>query len=198
MNKLLRQLASLDGQKVLLAAAAVGAFYYFMVYNDGSVLAAEISTLRQQVQSENEKKKDTDAALGEERRMKQAVIILSEQYQLVSKKLPTQLTELEINGALESYARETRVRIKASRPGTPEKMEIVQEVPWEITLEGRFPEIMKFIQNVSSSERLTRLKSLVIGPVNTQEKSSSGLLKFEGVVVGYKLASEDPAKGPSK
>ncbi len=204
MNKFLKQLAELDAQKLFVAMALVGAFYYYMLYDDGAALEGQIVNLTRELMTENEKKKDTEVTLEEEKRMKQAVVILSEQYQVISKRLPTQLSELEINGALESYARETRVRIKASRPGTPEKMEIVQEVPWEITLEGKFPEIMKFISQVASSERLTRLKSVVIKPLAGEGGqpviNPTNTLRFDGVVVGYKLASEESqaSKGPQQ
>src|SRR5688572_20317907 len=188
MNKLLKQLATLDNQKILVGAVLVGLIYYAVLYNDGATIETEIATVRQEVNAEEEKKKDTVATLAEEKRMKQAVVILSEQYQVISKTLPTQLSEHEINGALQGYARDTRVRIKSSRPGVPEKMEIVQEVPWEITLEGKFPEIMKFITHVSSSERLTRLKSIVIAPVANQGTAPVGIgnatfLRFTGIVV---------------
>lgn len=195
MNKFLKQLALLDSQKLLIAAAMVGGLYYYMFYNDGAIIEGQIKTLNHELAAEKEKEKDTILTLAEEKRMKQAVVILSEQYQTISKRLPTQLSEHEINGALQGYARETRVRIKASRPGKPEKMEIVQEVPWEITLEGKFPEIMKFISHVSSSERLTRLKSVVLSPVADAEAGNAlgnaTLLRFEGVVVGYKLSAEE-------
>lgn len=196
MNNLLRQLANLDAQRVFLAAALVGGVYYSLIFDPGDSISAQIATLRSEVQAEDEKKKDTDATLQEEMRMKDAVGILSEQYQVISKKLPTQLSELEINGALESYAREHRVRIKASRPGIAEKMEIVQEVPWEIVIEGKFGNIMQFVGSVSSAERLTRVKSLVIAP-SKDHVLGSGVLRFEGVVVGYKLPSEE-SKGVTK
>jgi type IV pilus assembly protein PilO len=187
----------MDTQKVLLGALLIGGLYFYFGFNSGVEIEDQITQLKQQVVSEGEKKKDTDATLAEERRMKEAVSILSEQYAIISKKLPTQLSELEINGALETYARENQVRIKASRPGTPEKMEIVQEVPWEIVLEGRFADIMQFINSVAAAERLTRVKSLVITP-SKENVGPSNVLRFEGVVVGYKLAPEEQSKGASK
>jgi type IV pilus assembly protein PilO len=197
MNKLLSRLSSLSSQKVFLMAALLGGGYYSMFFDAGDVIKSDIANLQGQLSAETEKKKDTDATLLEEKRMKEAVGILSDQYQIISKKLPTQLSELEINGALEGYARETQVRIKASRPGVPEKLEIVQEVPWEIVLEGKFANIMQFVGNVSSAERLTRVKSLSLGPSKESGGTPQNILRFEGVVVGYKLAVED-AKGATK
>src|SRR5687768_12653910 len=104
MKNILALLAGLDPQKVLIVAAAIGAFYYFMLYDTGEIVIREVADLRTKVQGEEQKKRDTDATLMEEKRMKEAVGILSEKYQLISKKLPSELSTLEINNAIETLA----------------------------------------------------------------------------------------------
>lgn len=197
MKKLFSTLAFLDIQKILLAAAVIGAIYYQFFFDDGALLTKEVGDFRTQTQQEEQKKKDTDTTLAEEKRMKDAVGILSEKYQIISKKLPAQLSTFEINNAIETYARETQVKIKSTRPGTPEALEIVQEVPLEISLEGKYSDLLQFVYNVTVAERLTRLKTVSLVPSGGADHAFfSNTLKLEGVIVGYKLApeKEEPKK----
>ncbi len=191
MKKLFSTIAFLDFQKILIAAALVGGIYYQFFFDDGAVLSKEVADLRTQTQQEEQKKKETELSLAEEKRMKEAVGILTEKYQIISKKLPAQLSTFEINTAIETYARETQVKIKSTKPGTPERLEIVEEVPLDFSIEGKYPDILQFIYNVSVAERLTRLKTLTLVPSGGLDQGFfSSSLKLEGVIVGYKLAPE--------
>ena len=196
MNKFLSTIAYLDIQKIFASAFVLGGIYYQFIFDDGSALKIEVAAVRTQVQQEEQKKKDTDISLAEEKRMKEAVGILTEKYQIISKKLPGQLSTFEINNAIETYARETQVKIKATKPGTPEVMEIVEEVPLEISIEGKYPDILQFIYNISVAERLTRVKTLSLVPAGGPDQAFfSNILKLDAVIVGYKLAPEkDPKK----
>jgi type IV pilus assembly protein PilO len=188
-------LATMDFQKVLMAAILVGSGYYFFLYDSGDAINKEVEDLRMQVIAEGKKKDDTDATLLEEKHMREEVGILTEKYQIISKKLPAQLSTFEVNGAIETYARETQVKIKGSKPGLAEKMEIVEEVPLDIVIEGKYPDLLQFIYNVSIAERLTKFKSLSILPVGGANQAFfSSNLRLEGVVVGYKLAPETDDK----
>lgn len=191
MKKFLSTLAYLDFQKIFVAAALIGGVFYEFLYDDGAILTKEVADLRSQTKQEEQKKKETEISLNEEKRMKEAVGILTEKYQIISKKLPAQLSTFEINTAIETYARETQVKIKSTKPGTPERQEIVEEVPLEFTIEGKYPDILQFIYNVSVAERLTRLKTLTLVPAGGLDQGFfSSSLKLEGIIVGYKLAPE--------
>ena len=191
MKKFFSIIAYLDFQKILIAAALIGGLYYQFFFDDGAVLSKEVVELRSQTQQEEQKKKETEISLAEEKRMKEAVVILTGKYQIISKKLPAQLSTFEINTAIETYARETQVKIKSTKPGTPERQEIVEEVPLEFSIEGKYPDILQFIYNVSVAERLTRLKTLTLVPSGGLDQGFfSSSLKLDGIIVGYKLAPE--------
>ncbi len=191
MKKFLSTIAYLDVQKILIAAVLIGGVFYQFFFDDGVILTKEVEELRNQTKQEEQKKKETELSLAEEKRMKEAVGILTEKYQLISKKLPAQLSTFEINTAIETYARETQVKIKSTKPGTAEHQEIVEEVPLEISIEGKYQDILQFIYNVSVAERLTRLKTLTLVPSGGIDHAFfSNSLKLDGVIVGYKLAPE--------
>ncbi|MBO9666859.1 MAG: type 4a pilus biogenesis protein PilO [Bdellovibrio sp.] len=187
MNKIFDTLSTYTYGKTLMIGLLVGAVFYFTLYDDGSSIDAQIASVSQQVSAEEAKKKDTDATLKQVREMQEKLGRLSQQYQEISKRLPTVLFSIDINKAIDGFARGASVSIKQKKPGENIKREVVEEVPVDVTLEGTYAQLAQFVYLVSSSERLARVKNIVI-----TEQEGGRPLKFEGQVVGYKLAPEKP------
>lgn len=195
MNQLFEKLAGLTNGKALVIGLMVGLAYYFMMYDDGSALEAQIGALAGELQQAEAKKKDTEATLQEEARMKDAVGKLSEQYAFIAKKLPSELKSSEMIRGIDSVAKMAGVSVKLKKPGNVTKKEVVEELPVDVTLEGSYAQIAQFVYYTSNLERLTRVLNF---SVVAQDDSKDKPLRFEGQVVSYKLAPEpekpkDPA-----
>jgi type IV pilus assembly protein PilO len=187
MNQLFEKLAALSNGKALIIGLMVGLAYYFMMYDDGSALEAQIGALSGQLQQAEAKKKDTEATLAEEARMKDAVGKLSEQYAFIAKKLPSDLKSSEMIRGIDSVAKLAGVSVKLKKPGTVTKKEVVEELPVDVTLEGSYSQIAQFVFYTSNLERLTRVLNF---SVVAQDDAKDKPLRFEGQVVSYKLAPE--------
>jgi type IV pilus assembly protein PilO len=185
MSKFFDTLSTFTYGKTFMLGLLVGAVFYFTLYDDGSAVEAQIASVSQQLSAEEAKKKDTDATLKQVREMQEKLGRLSQQYQEISKRLPTVLFSIDINKAIDAFARGATVSIKQKKPGENIKREVVEEVPVDVTLEGTYAQLAQFVYLVSSSERLARVKNIVIS-----EQEGGKPLKFEGQVVGYKLAPE--------
>lgn len=192
MNQIFARLVLYTNVQILSFGAIVTLIFYFTVYDDGGMLRQQIATLRSALAEEQEKKNETDRLLQEESRMKESIAILSQQYQEISRRLPSSLTSIELNRNIDMFARNAGVSIRARKPLEVVRGNIIEEVPIEVNLQGSFAELAQFIFVVSSSERVTALQRFSITPI---ERSTR--LNFEGVVVGYQLAPErpDPAQG---
>lgn len=187
MNQLFEKLAGLTNGKALIIGLMVGLAYYFMMYDDGSALEAQIGALSGQLQQAEAKKKDTEATLQEEARMKDAVGKLSEQYAFIAKKLPSELKSSEMIRGIDSVAKMAGVSVKLKKPGSVTKKEVVEELPVDVTLEGSYAQIAQFVYYTSNLERLTRVLNF---SVVAQDDAKEKPLRFEGQVVSYKLAPE--------
>jgi type IV pilus assembly protein PilO len=187
MNQLFEKLAGLSNGKALVIGLMVGLAYYFMMYDDGSALEAQIAAMSGQLQQAEAKKKDTEATLAEEARMKDAVGKLSEQYAFIAKKLPSDLKSSEMIRGIDSVAKMAGVSVKLKKPGTVTKKEVVEELPVDVTLEGSYSQIAQFVFLTSNLERLTRVLNF---SVVAQDDAKEKPLRFEGQVVSYKLAPE--------
>ncbi|AHZ86919.1 hypothetical protein Bb109J_c0780 [Bdellovibrio bacteriovorus] len=187
MNKLFDLLAVQTIGKILMIGLGLTAMYWNFMYDDGSAVDAQIVTVNQQLQEEENKKKDTDATLKQVQEMQEKVGQLSQKYQEISRRLPAVLFSIDINKAIDDFARNAGVSVKSKKPGENIKKEVVEEVPVEVSLEGTYAELAQFTFLVSTAERMARVQNVVI----SESEPGSRKLKFEGQVVGYKLAPEE-------
>lgn len=185
MNKIFERLSYYSMLQIIGFGLIAGGFYYFTAYDDGAAIYAQIATINSQIQQEEVRKKDTEATLKEEASMKDSVGQLSQQYQEISRRLPSALYSIDINRSIDTFARTAGVNVRSKRPGDTVRKEIVDEVPVQVVLEGSYAELAQFVYYVSTAERLTRVRNFVIS--RDSERGSSTKLKFEGQVVGYKL-----------
>jgi len=195
MGKLFETLAGLSMAKALVFGGLAGGLYYMSMFDSGAGLEVQIAQVQSQLQVEEEKKRETEATLAEEARMRESVGILSQQYEEIAKKLPSVLVSIDINRTIDAFARNAGVSVKSKKPGASNKQEIVEEVPVDVVLEGSYSELAQFVYYVSIAERMTRVPNLVITeaePIRSGNTvvTGKGKLKFEGTVVGYKLAEE--------
>lgn len=187
MNKFFDVIAVQSIGKILVIGLGLTFMYWNFVYDDGSAVDAQIATVNQQLQEEENKKKETDATLRQVQEMQEKVGQLSQKYQEISRKLPAVLFSIDINKAIDDFARNASVSVKSKKPAENVKREVVEEVPVEVTLEGTYAELAQFTYLVSTAERMARAQNIII----TEGEAGSKKLKFEGKVVGYKLAPEE-------
>lgn len=191
MSRFIELLAGQEIGKILLIGLVLTGLYWYAVYDDGSALEAQIAQVSQQLQQEEVKKKDTDATLKQVQEMQEKVGQLSLKYQEISRRLPAVLFSIDINKAIDDFARNAGVSVKAKKPGENIKKEVVEEVPVNVTLEGNYSELARFTYLVSVAERMARVTNVIV-----TEATTAGKLKFDGQVVGYKLAPEEKKKAP--
>lgn len=192
MRKFLEKLLGLTISQILMIGGALGGIYYYFLFDDGHILEAAIVSASAELDAEVIKKKETEVALKEEKRIKEIVGGLGTQFQEISKKLPNQLTSFDMNRQITIFSQASRAKIKVMTPQPPIHKEIVDEVPVRITIDdSTYGDIALFVYQASTSERLIRIRDFRIQSGSTAER---GHLKFEGTVVGYRLNSEDAKK----
>lgn len=188
MNKFFETISTYSMGKAFIIGLAIAGFYFFTLYDDGSSVDAQMSSVNQQLKEQESKKKDTDATLKQVREMQDKVGRLSTQYQEISRRLPSALFSIDINKSIDAFGRNAGVNVKTKKPAENVRKEVVEEVPVDVSLEGSYSELAQFVYLVSSAERMSRVKNIIITEVSPGAKK----LKFDGQVVGYKLAPEKP------
>jgi type IV pilus assembly protein PilO len=185
MNKLFQKLNAYSLQQILVFGIVAGLIYYFLLFDDGASYSNQIAQFNREIAAEEEKKKDTDANVKEEARIKESVGQLSRQYQEISRQLPTSLSSIDINRGIDAFARNAGVSIKARKPLANVQQAIVDQIPIQVSLEGTFSQLAQFVYLVSGSERATAVSYFKMEPISPRNTR----LRFEGVVTGYQLSS---------
>ncbi len=188
MNFLLK-LAFIPTKQLALVAMVIGGLFYVSpFYDDGSSLDVTISGLRSQIASEEERKVKTEQILGERDRLQETLAKLTDQYEVLSRKIPSELTSSEVNKQINELIQNAKLKSLGRKPLKEENIGILDEIPYELTLQGTFSEIGQFINAVSTSERVILVKSFNLKPAEVPS-TYIGQLKFSVVISAYKLSS---------
>lgn len=194
INTILIRLAGLTLKWALIFGVGLGGLYYFMLFNDGSTIEVEIQKVQKEIQEQETKEKESDAALKEVEKIRAEVGALSDQFKMVSQVLPAEVQMQDIIRAVDTTARASGVSIKTKEPRPSVNHGYYEEIPLHISMDGSFAEITMFLFYMASQERIMKVKNFVLSQPQQNEKSPLGRLLFDGQVVTYRFIVEKVEK----
>ena len=193
--KFIRIISMLPAFKTLIAAAIFTAIYFFMYYDNGAALELQLQTLSSELNVEEAKKKDTEATIKKEDEMQASLASLARDLQVVKAKLPNDLRDTDMTSiinraaisagiSITSLSRKVVVaRTESKVPGS----ESVEEVTFELAIEGPFNQFVLFIEQLAKEENIVKVRDFSI------ERNIAAVaepeVKFRGEVVGFKQAA---------
>jgi len=193
MNTLFIRLASFTLRKALIFGLIAGGIYYFMAFDDGSSIRADIDKVQKDIQEQEAKSKEAEAALKEVEQVRAAVGALSDQFKMVAQAIPTDVNMADIIRAVDTVARAAGIAVKSKEPRDPVNYEYYEEIPIKVTLEGSFSQITMFLYYIASLERIMKVKTFSISypsSANLSGGAPSNKLVFDGVVMSYRFLGE--------
>jgi Tfp pilus assembly protein PilO len=186
MNPAILKIAFLPGKFVILIAIGVAALFYISpFYDDGSSLENQVKVLQEELILEENKKVKTQQILSERDRLLEKLTTLTENYEELSRKIPSELPSVEVNRQLNEIIQASKLRPLSRTPGKAANIGILDEIPMEFDFIGGFPDVGQFIYLVSTSERVMLIKSFELKPMS---QNYNGLLSFKVKMALYKLA----------
>ncbi len=188
MNGILNLLSRLSMPKIIGVGIGLMALYYFMLFNDGSQLQAQIVGLQGQIAQEEVKKKETDKAIQEEALVKQEVGSLAEKFEEASRRLPSDLNSADVIRSIQDVVKKSGCKIKSLKPLDPKKSDILEELPIGVTVEGSFGELTLFIYYVSQTQRIIQTRDFKISRPTDARGST---LQLDGQIVTYRYMPEE-------
>jgi Tfp pilus assembly protein PilO len=187
MNLLFKLAFITSKQLAMLALGVAGIFYISPFYDDGSNLENQIMRLRTEITQEEDKKVKTQQILGERDRLQEILSKLTEQYEDLSRKIPTELSSSEVNRVINDLIQSAKLKSLSRKPLLENNIGILDEIPFELELQGTFNNIGQFLYLVSTLERVMLVKTITI---NTNGKSYDKFLTLRAIVAAYKLSNE--------
>lgn len=190
MNPVVNRIATLSINQAFMAGLILAALYYFTLFDDGSLLDQQAMSAKQQIDAERTKEKESDLALTRIKQLRDSYSALTEHFKVVSTQIPTDLQMSEIIRTVDTMAKTSGIVIKTKEPRLPMKEDILETLPIRIQAEGSFSEIAMFIYNLSTIERIYRVRSFNIsGPSDVRNLSK---LKMEAELASFRFTGSEP------
>lgn len=187
MNLLFKIAFITSKQLAMLVFGVAGLFYISPMYDDGSAIEIQIKQLRDQIVQEEQNKVKTQQVLSERDRLQEILTKLTEQYEDLSRKIPTELSSSEVNRVINDLIQSAKLKSLSRKPLEEKNIGILDEIPFELELQGTFSSVGQFLYLVSTLERVMLVKTLTIIPSN---QPYDKILTLKTIVASYKLSSE--------
>lgn len=193
--KLLKIFSELSVGKLAILAILASVGYYFMYFDDGSTLEAQIATVQGQLQAENVKRVEIEKKMKKEEEMRGNNLQLARNLDVLKSKIPNDFKESEMSALVNKASSISGVKINilsrragaSQRPAAATGAELIEEVGFDITMSGSFHSILMFVEMLSKEEKIIKIRDFVLEK-NTQNIEDNQV-RLRGEIVGYKQSS---------
>lgn len=195
LNAILASFGNLAWSRVFLVAVAATAVYYFMFYDPGTTLLAQIDQTRAAIQAETNKRAETEKILKEEEMMKANVGQTQRKFEEVKNRIPIAYEETDLLSDINDVAsrnslrpgtrtRESNILIQAAGKDT----DLVEAFGWRTSFTGTFVSLVQFAIDISELEKVLKIGDfrIIPAPNSTSGGVSGGALQMETTVIGYR------------
>jgi Tfp pilus assembly protein PilO len=189
LEEFLIKVSSLSKPALLMFSAGVTLVYFSFFYDDGSTLKAAISRAQAELQAEREKEKESDLALKEIDTVKTYLEALTQQFNIVSAKLPRELQMAEVIRTVDIMSKQAELTIRTKEPRPLIKEQGIEVLPIQITADGSFSQIVRFLHYITATERIFRIQSLNLKA--DEDSRNSKAIKIRLDVASYRFVPEE-------
>lgn len=190
LNELFIKLSSLSRSALVMISGAVTFIYYSAIYDDGSAVTAAIASTQAELVIQREKEKESDIAIREVDIVKSSLEALTQQFNIVSAQLPRELQMAEVIRMVDVIAKQSELTIRTKEPKPYSKDKGIEVLPIQITADGNFSQIVKFLHYLTAVERIFRVNSVVIR-TEEENRTNVSLIKLKMDVASYRFVPEE-------
>ena len=194
--------------KALVIGLALGAAYYFFMYDDGSVLQKQIQVAQQQVTQDQNKIASINKAIEDAKTFVKVKAALGAEMQTVLKAIPGELTSLEFMQTLSNEAKTLGLQInsiargesfRSPSNGGKGEAAFFKPIVVSVQLTGTYNQVMEFMSALTALDKIVTVDSLDLNAQQQSglnQKSSAPVLNFRADLAAYRFLSD--VKGGKK
>lgn len=197
MNPILARIAALSTGKALVIGLIITGLYYATSYDDGAGFRKRISDTRKELEKERDKEKETDRALARRSQLEASYKALSEQFQIVSAQIPTDLDSAEVIRTVDTMAKTSGITIKTKEPKAAQREDILEAYPIRVTAEGSYSEMTMFFFNLSTIERVYRVRAFTFEAPSERRRGAPARpnrMTMEAEITSFKFVGPEAPK----
>ncbi len=194
--------------RALVIGLALGAAYYFFMYDDGSVLQKQIQVARQQIAQDQNKIASINKAIEDAKTFVKVKAALGAEMQTVLKAIPSELTSLEFMQTLSNQAKTLGLQINSIAPNESFRSSsdrgkgdaaFFKPIVVSVQLIGTYNQVMEFMSALTALDKIVTVESLDMSAQQQgglDQKSSVPVLNFNASLAAYRFLSD--TKGGEK
>jgi Tfp pilus assembly protein PilO len=208
--KVLKAIAALSMLRVFGLAILAGVGYFFLYYDDGSLVQSNIESVKATIAQETTRRAGIEKTMKKEEEMRGNLLQLKRNLEVVKSKIPSEFKDTQMSSIINNASVASKVNVielttagglgtkrilpplgKNSATVRPE--DLIEEVKFKLTVVGSYDGFIQFLDFLTKEEKVIKIRNFSI------ERNSSGYeddnIKFRGEVVGFKQvasASESP------
>jgi type IV pilus assembly protein PilO len=203
MNSIMKTIAETAILKVLLFGIVLTVAYYFMYYDDGSSIEAQIAGVQAQVVEQQNKKTDIEKTMKKEEEMRGNLLLLQRNLDVVKSKIPTEFRDTQLSSIINAAASTAGVNV-VRVDSAPSKVqlktvgsindlnnikpeELVEEVKFDVEAQGRYGAFIEFLNLLSQEEKIIKVRNFTLERKPTDQSNlDDDMVTFKGSIVGFK------------
>lgn len=189
MQQLMNQLKKISIGIASVIGMVLGGFYYFLLYNDSSLVDGKIQSAQAELSLKSAKlkkiKKEAENRSGYEEELSKMAIY----YKKALSYIPNEFSISELMRVISNEARASGSNIVKIIPSEKtNNIEFYQEFMVDLELEGRFGDLTLFLSNISKVPRILNISKLQMKL--KQMNMQAPILTFNGTIIGYRYIEQ--------
>lgn len=187
--------------QAVIAGGVLAAVYYFLLFNDGSRIEAQIQQAQTQLDAERTELSNLEQQIEDARRMQAMADKMGEEIKQVGDYLPEKFSSVDLMRIVNEEIKAVGVNLENLTSGNSAGLGIQNEgssfyekVSVDVSLEGEFNQLLVFLSNLTRVKKILILKKFTL----RSEMGSSGDardLKFQATIEGYRFIDEGTQQG---
>lgn len=192
MNEYMIKLSSFGRGSLVIISLVLTGIFYVLLYDDGSSIEQRIAQVRSELQIEREKEVESDIAIREVDLVRNAIEALTQQFNVVSAQLPRELQMAEVIRIVDEVASISELNVRTKEPRPIVKEQGIDVLPIQITADGKFPQIIKFLHFMTSIERIFRVQIVNMKSENEMKPGTPIRVRFD--ISSYRFVPDQSNK----
>lgn len=203
---LLAKLNNISFVQALMASFVLGAFYYFIVYDDGLNLLNQIQQANVELQTEEKSSSTIEQGYKRATQYQELVGTMGPTFQGLMDYLPAKMSMADLMRSISNEAKASGVNIDQVREAGSAKAQEDQNLFYNtiavgVDLSGTFTQHLLFLSNLTRLPQILMIDVLSMSAGKSAEGSGSPIINMNATIAGYRYdeAAEKPkAKGGKK
>lgn len=181
-----QQLQNLTMGKAVMAGAILAVLYFFLFYNDGAAMQANITTANSEIQTKEAELEKIKKAVADAERYQNTKRALGAELDSVLKAIPAKLTSQDLMKIVSTEAKAMGINLSinpasfASQSSPEDKTVFFEPVVVSLSLDGTYNQLMSFLSAITKVDKIITLSSLtLINSVAGRSPEDSGPINLK-------------------